>query len=66
MVMFDEIPEVEVKLIDRPELASLGGGEAAAGPTAAALANAVAHAIGVRPRHLPMTPDRLTALIMAD
>ena len=66
VVMFDEIPEVEVKLIDRPELASLGGGEAAAGPTAAALANAVAHAIGVRPRHLPMTPDRLTALIMAD
>ena len=64
VVMFDEIPDVEVRLLDHPERPSLGAGEAAAGPTAAALANAVSRAIGVRARHLPMTPDRLTALIM--
>ncbi|MFC5520767.1 xanthine dehydrogenase family protein molybdopterin-binding subunit [Polaromonas jejuensis] len=61
---FDEIPEVEVTLIDRPEMPSLGSGEAAAGPTAAAVGNAVAHALGARCRHLPLTPERISDLIM--
>jgi nicotinate dehydrogenase subunit B len=35
------------------------------GPAAAAIANAVARAIGVRVTHLPITRDRLVETIMA-
>ncbi len=65
ILMFDEIPDVELSATDYPELPSLGAGEAAAGPTAAAVANAVTAAMGIRPRHLPLTPERMTRLIMA-
>jgi CO/xanthine dehydrogenase Mo-binding subunit len=41
----------------------LGAGEAAQGPTAAALANAIADASGVRLREMPLIPDKVkTAL----
>jgi CO/xanthine dehydrogenase Mo-binding subunit/CO/xanthine dehydrogenase FAD-binding subunit len=44
-----------------------GVGEIALVPTAAAVANAVANAVGVRIRDLPLTPDKvLTALRAAD
>lgn len=58
ILRFDEVPEVDVILIDRPEEKSLGVGETAQGPTAAAIANAVFHATGTRLRQLPFTPDR--------
>ena len=58
ILRFDEVPEVEVILIDRPDEKSLGVGETAQGPTAAAIANAVFHATGKRLRQLPFTPDR--------
>ena len=45
---FSDVPEVEIVLIDRPDCASLGAGECSAGPTAAAIANAIYDAIGVR------------------
>jgi nicotinate dehydrogenase subunit B len=54
---------VEVALIDRPGAPFLGTGEAAQGPTAAALANAVADAVGVRLRELPLDPARVRAAI---
>lgn len=60
---FDEVPEVEVVLLDQPEQPSIGCGEAAAGPTAAAIGNAFAHALGLRARHLPLTAERLAQLI---
>jgi hypothetical protein len=60
---FDEVPQVEVKLLNQPGVQSLGGGEASAGPTAAAIANALVQALGVRARHLPLTPDRLAELM---
>jgi CO/xanthine dehydrogenase Mo-binding subunit len=56
---FNEVPQIEVVLIDRPELPGLGVGECAAGPTAAAIGNALWHALGVRARHLPFTPERV-------
>jgi CO/xanthine dehydrogenase Mo-binding subunit len=56
---FEQVPEVEVVLLDRPSEPSLGAGEAAQGPTAAAIANAVADATGVRVRELPMRPERV-------
>jgi CO/xanthine dehydrogenase Mo-binding subunit len=60
ILRFDEVPEVTVHLIDRPGEKSLGVGETAQGPTAAAIANAVFHATGRRLRQLPFTPDRLS------
>ena len=51
---FEEIPEVEVEVIDRIEEDPLGAGEAAQGPTAAAIANAVYNATGRRVRDLPI------------
>jgi CO/xanthine dehydrogenase Mo-binding subunit len=63
ILKFSEVPAVEVELIDRPELPSVGAGEAAQGPTAAAITNAVTHALGVRVRELPLTPERVIAAI---
>jgi xanthine dehydrogenase YagR molybdenum-binding subunit len=37
-------------------------GEVATVPTSAAIANAIHNAIGVRPREIPIRPDRLVAL----
>jgi CO/xanthine dehydrogenase Mo-binding subunit len=61
ILRFSEIPAVTTELIDRPQMRSLGAGEATQGPTAAAVANAVAAATGIRVRRLPMTPEQLRA-----
>jgi len=47
-------PRLEVIVIDRPDLPALGAGEAAQGPTAAAIANAIYHTTKKRIRHLPV------------
>lgn len=60
---FDEIPQLHIDLVDATDQPSIGAGEVAAGPLAAAIANAVTHALGVRPRNLPLTPERLLQLI---
>ncbi len=60
---FSDVPEVDVEIIDRPELPSMGAGEAAMGPTAGAIANAVADALGLRMRSLPLTAARIRAAI---
>jgi nicotinate dehydrogenase subunit B len=55
-----EAPEtVDIVLINRPELPPAGAGESSIRPVAAALANAVFDAIGVRLRRAPLTPERL-------
>jgi CO/xanthine dehydrogenase Mo-binding subunit len=63
ILRFSEAPAVEVSIIDRPDQPSLGVGEAVAGPVAAAIANAVFDAIGVRVRDLPFTRERMLAAI---
>ncbi len=63
VLKFSEVPSVEIELLDRPDLPSVGAGEAAQGPTAAAIANAVENALGVRVRDLPLTPERIIATI---
>jgi nicotinate dehydrogenase subunit B len=63
ILAFDEVPEIEVVILDRPGGPGLGTGECAAGPTGGAIANAVHHALGLRARHLPLTPERLAAEI---
>jgi len=53
-----EAPEaIDVVLIDRPEIAPSGAGEPAIRPVAAAIANAVFDATGVRIRRVPFSPD---------
>jgi len=56
ILTFGEAPALDVHLVDNGH-PSVGSGEAAQGPTAAAIANAVAAAIGVRVRDLPLTRD---------
>src|SRR5947209_2396241 len=63
ILKFSEAPPVEVELASHPELPAVGAGEAAQGPTAAAIANAVAHALGLRVRDLPLTHERIAAAI---
>ena len=63
ILKFSEAPAVEVELANHPELPAVGAGEAAQGPTAGAIANAVAHALGVRVRDLPLTHERIAAAI---
>jgi CO/xanthine dehydrogenase Mo-binding subunit len=58
-----DVPSVETVLIDRPNERALGAGEAAQGPTAAAIANAFAAATGRRIRELPLTPERVKAAL---
>jgi CO/xanthine dehydrogenase Mo-binding subunit len=46
-------------VVNDPSNPSLGSGEVVTGPCAGALGNAVAHALGIRARHLPLTPENL-------
>src|SRR6266704_4279411 len=58
-VQFAEVPEIEVVLLDMPERGVIGIGEPVTIPTASAVANAVANALGVRVSRLPITPARV-------
>jgi len=59
VLTFNDLPQLESILIDRPEFSSLGLGEASTTPIAAAVANAVFDATGVRLRELPFTQEHL-------
>jgi CO/xanthine dehydrogenase Mo-binding subunit len=61
ILRFSEVPAVEVEIIARPGEKALGAGEAAHSPVAAAIGNAVFHALGVRVRDLPITRERIIA-----
>jgi nicotinate dehydrogenase subunit B len=61
ILRFSEVPPVEVRLLDRPHEPPLGAGEAAQGPTAAAIANALRDALGVRVHRLPLTAENIIA-----
>ncbi len=63
---FSDVPQVEIALIDRPDSPSLGAGECSAGPTAAAIANAIHDALGVRIRAMPFTADNLMKIVQSD
>jgi len=63
ILRFTEVPEVRVHVLDRPTEPPLGAGEAAQGPVAAAIANAVFDALGVRVRSLPLTAETITRAV---
>jgi nicotinate dehydrogenase subunit B len=66
ILRFPQVPDqVEVHVIDRPAQPFLGTGEAAQGPTAAAIANALADATGMRLRDLPFSRARVRAALQA-
>ncbi len=60
---FTETPEVMVRIVDAPGEAETGAGEVAQGPVAGAIGNAVADAVGVRVRDLPLTREQVARAI---
>jgi nicotinate dehydrogenase subunit B len=54
---------IDVVLIDRPEIPPSGAGEPPIRPVAAAIANAVFDATGVRIRRVPFSPDYVKAAL---
>jgi CO/xanthine dehydrogenase Mo-binding subunit len=64
---FESVPQIETILVEVPSehgpLGARGIGESAIVPGAAAIANAISAATGRRPRHMPMTPERLWRLL---
>jgi len=65
VLRFSEVPEINIELVDAGTDMPLGVGEATAGPTAAAIGNAVSRALGVRIRDLPLTRERIMATLLA-
>ena len=65
ILTFNEVPPIEIALIDRPGQPYLGTGETSQVPTGAAIANAVFDAIGARVTQLPLTPERVKAAMEA-
>jgi len=61
ILRFSEVPAVDVELLPGNANPALGIGEAAQGPTAAAIGNAVYDALGVRVRALPLTAEHILA-----
>jgi CO/xanthine dehydrogenase Mo-binding subunit len=65
ILRFSEVPAVEIVLINRADEPSVGAGEPATVTVAAAVANAVFAAIGIRLRRVPFTPERVRAALAA-
>ncbi|MFN0298743.1 MAG: molybdopterin cofactor-binding domain-containing protein [Burkholderiales bacterium] len=63
ILKFSEVPAIEVELINRIDTPAVGAGEAVQALMGAAIANAVADALGVRIRSLPLTAERIQAAI---
>ena len=65
-----DLPPIRTVLIEHPDPHGPYGaksvGEISLNPVAAAVANAVAHATGIRVRELPITPDKLRASVADD
>ncbi len=64
VLKFSEVPEIDIELINTKDEVPLGVGEVTAGPTAAAIGNAVSHALGARIRDLPLTRERIMASLL--
>ncbi|MET4294837.1 nicotinate dehydrogenase subunit B [Bradyrhizobium sp. LB8.2] len=59
IIAFADMPKIDVLLLPRPDQPPLGVGESASVPSAAAIANAIFDATGVRFREPPFTPERI-------
>ena len=65
ILTFPQVPEIDVLMMPRQNEPPLGAGESAAVPSAAAIANAVYDATGIRFRELPITAERVLAALNA-
>ena len=65
IITFPEVPPIDVMMVPRQDQPPLGVGESASVPSAAAIANAIYDATGVRFRELPFTPERVRAGLQA-
>jgi CO/xanthine dehydrogenase Mo-binding subunit len=65
ILRFIDIPKIEICLIAAPNEAALGVGECSVGPASAAIANAVASALGQRIRELPLTREKIMSTLLA-
>jgi nicotinate dehydrogenase subunit B len=63
IIRFTEVPPIHIEILDQPDQQSLGSGEAAMGPTAAAVGNAIARILGIRIRDLPIDPANILKTI---
>lgn len=63
ILRFSDVPNVQVEIINRENEKSLGVGEGSQGPGCAAIANAVANALGQRIFDLPLTSERVKIAI---
>jgi nicotinate dehydrogenase subunit B len=61
IITFPDLPKIDVLLLPRQDQPPLGVGESASVPSAAAIANAIFDATGVRFRELPFTRERILA-----
>jgi nicotinate dehydrogenase subunit B len=59
IIPFPDVPKIDVLMLPRPDQPPLGVGESASVPSAAAIANAIFDATGVRFREPPFTPERI-------
>jgi CO/xanthine dehydrogenase Mo-binding subunit len=59
ILLFPEIPDIDIELIERPNDKPWRGGEPAAAIVPSAVANTVFDAIGVRLRSVPFSPAKL-------
>lgn len=60
VIRFENVPTMDVVLLNNLESASVGAGEASPGPTVAAIANAIYDCTGLRMRRMPFTADAVT------
>lgn len=60
MPRFEDVPIIDVHLINKTDIPSAGGAETPITAIALAIANAVFAAMGMRLRSMPMRADRLT------
>jgi nicotinate dehydrogenase subunit B len=66
IIPFPDLPKIDVLMLPRPDQPPLGVGESASVPSAAAIANAIFDATGVRFREPPFTPERILQGLRGD
>ena len=60
IIEFDNIPNIQTNVIDQVGFPYLGVGEVVAGPTGAAISNALSEALGKTIKTMPFTKENIT------
>lgn len=66
IVGFPDVPPIDTLMVERPDQPPLGAGESASVPSAAAIANAIYDACGIRFREPPFTPEKVKEALARD